>query len=99
MSVNVKSILLGAAMCAGVIIVTAATQRAKSTTSGIAVERYQLFNHQWWGGDAQPKLQDRHYNNAYLTGVFKIDTSSGQVWALTTSNPAANMVEGWSLIK
>ena len=95
-SVNIKSMLLGAVMGACVIIATAATLGTQSTPTGIAAERYQLYKHQWWerGSNAQPR-----YNDAYLSGLFKIDTSNGQVWALTADHPSANRVTGWSLIK
>ncbi|MDA3797931.1 MAG: hypothetical protein PF692_02505 [Kiritimatiellae bacterium] len=95
-NINVKSVLLGIALCAGIVLATAATN---NNPEKVVAERYQLFKHQWWDGSTNPYFQDQNRKNAYLTGMFKIDTSNGQVWALTTSNPDANLVQGWVPIK
>lgn len=96
---DIRSIMIGLALGVSAVVIMGASPMPKNSPAGPAIGRYQLFNHQWWGGGAAPKVQDARHNNFYLSGVFKIDTVTGQVWALSAQNPGSNVVRGWTAIK
>jgi hypothetical protein len=68
---------------------------AMRTTEGAGPERYQLGGMDWATKETRPRLHGSGIKAPFLTGVFKIDTQTGTVWALTSMHETGDQVTGW----